>query len=57
MKVKELKEVLNKIDENLEVKFYNGCTYSIDGYFFKEDNKSTVLVLTEMKVQPRVTDR
>ena len=55
MTVRELKEILNKTDENLEVKFYNSYTSSVDGYFFREENNSPTLMLTEMKVQPRIS--
>ena len=55
MTVKELKEILNKIDENLEVKFCNAYTSKVDGYFFREDDGTTTLILTDMKVQPRTS--
>ena len=52
MTVKELKEILNKMDEKLEVKYYNSYRSRINGYFVAKDEEDPVLMLTDLEVQP-----
>lgn len=52
MTVKELKEILNSMDEKLEIKYYNSYRNSINGYFIAKDEEAPVLMLTDLEVQP-----
>ena len=54
MTVKELKEILNTVDENKRV--YFGSVYSndeINGYYLQSKGDELVLVLSSLNVQPR----
>lgn len=56
MTVKELKKILENVDESMEV-YYNGAYNKVNGYYIEngnDDNKA--LFVTSLNVQPRVSD-
>lgn len=54
MTIKELKEILNSVeDENMVVK-HSGYCAEIKGYYFDADDNGKYMVLTNLNVQPRI---